>query len=110
MGKDTVKLDSSNGVLVCNLPADATKEVSDFLKLQEQNRRERQVRIDAGDESVRIKFASLRQEVARNKAADDAKLKSAKEAALKSATPGVAESQVSKPLWQTNSVAKPASA
>merc|ERR1711920_1112218 len=38
------------------------KELADFVKLQEENRRERQRRIDAGDETVRLNFEVLRQQ------------------------------------------------
>merc|ERR1712007_113541 len=48
--KDTIVIDSDSGVLACKFPADSEKAASDFIKLQEQNRRERQRRIDAGDE------------------------------------------------------------
>merc|ERR1712226_283487 len=60
--KDTAGFDSSNGVLICKFPEDAVKEAADFVKLQEENRRERQRRIDAGDETVRLNFDVLRQQ------------------------------------------------
>merc|ERR1712203_931861 len=37
------------------------KEAAEFIKYQEENRRERQRRIDAGDETVRIRFELLEQ-------------------------------------------------
>jgi len=55
--KDTVYLDCKNAVMVSLLPEDV--ECLDiFAKLTEEMRRERQRRVDAGDETARIKFQS----------------------------------------------------
>jgi len=52
--KDSVSVDSASG----NPKADAAVDVDSesFVKLTEDNRRERQRRIDAGDETARLKF------------------------------------------------------
>merc|ERR1711920_228489 len=73
--KDTVALD--NGLLVRKLAEDASSETADFVKLQEEARRERQRRLDAGDESVRIKFDGLEKQLDAQKkqAADEERKK-----------------------------------
>merc|ERR1712066_366430 len=55
--KETV--DVEDGKLVCKLAEDSSREIAEFVKRQEETRRERQRRLDAGDESVRIKFDGL---------------------------------------------------
>merc|ERR1712217_20644 len=59
--KDTVAI--QDGLLVRKLAADASSEMGDFVKMQEESRRERQRRLDAGDESVRIKFDGLEKQI-----------------------------------------------
>merc|ERR1712151_1174779 len=44
--KDTAEINASNGVLVCKLLADSPTEVPEFVKMQEEHRRDRQRRID----------------------------------------------------------------
>merc|ERR1712087_520283 len=80
--KDTVGIDDSNGVLKCTLGADAGRDASDFLKLQEESRRERQHRIDAGDDTVRISFDGLKKQIEQAEAAKKAQLDAAKNRAL----------------------------
>merc|ERR1712228_397155 len=85
--KDTVKIDETNGVLGCSLAQDADRDISYFLKLQEESRRERQRRIDAGDDSVRIDFVVLKNQIGQEKQrglkaeADKKRAEAAKEAA-----------------------------
>merc|ERR1712186_59577 len=62
MGKDAVEINTANGVVKCKLEEDKAKSIPELLKLQEENRRERQRRIDAGDETVRLNFEVLRQQ------------------------------------------------
>ncbi|CAK0848694.1 unnamed protein product [Prorocentrum cordatum] len=57
MVKDTVSVDPENGVLTLKVEDD--KPADYFLKKQEENRRERQRRIDAGDETARLDFSAL---------------------------------------------------
>jgi len=57
---DTVGVDPDTGLFECKLAADAKRDVSDFLKAQEECRRERQRRLDAGDERGRICFDLLK--------------------------------------------------
>lgn len=80
--KDTAAIDDSNGVLKCVLAADAGKEAFDFLKLAEECRRERQHRIDAGDDTVRINFDALKKANEQAEAAKKAQLDAAKDRAL----------------------------
>merc|ERR1719221_2056936 len=54
--KDTVVIDKAPPVLKSEL-SDDTDAVDIFVKLTEDNRRERQRRIDAGDETARLKFS-----------------------------------------------------
>merc|ERR1712176_350013 len=61
--KDAVEISASNGVVVCKLEEEKAKSLPELVKLQEENRRERQRRIDAGDETVRINFDILRQQL-----------------------------------------------
>jgi len=56
--KDTVTLDKEKKVLMSALSED-TEAFDIFVKHTEENRRERQRRIDAGDETARIKFSPL---------------------------------------------------
>jgi len=53
--KDTLAVSESTGFLTAPLPEDATQE--DFVKYTESHRRERQQRIDAGDETAKLKFS-----------------------------------------------------
>lgn len=56
--KDTVTFDEKRKVLTVQLEGDvASTDI--FVKLAEENRRERQRRIDAGDETAKIKFSPL---------------------------------------------------
>jgi len=55
--KDTVLIDASTQVLVSNLAEDVDMEY--FVKLVEEHRRERQRRVDAGDETARLKISPL---------------------------------------------------
>jgi len=53
--KDTVGIDAKTGVIESQLAEDVdTLDI--FVKLTEENRRERQRRIDAGDETAKLKF------------------------------------------------------
>jgi len=52
--QDTVAIDEANGFLKPLLPAD--RQQSDFVKMTEEQRRERQMLVDAGDETAKIKF------------------------------------------------------
>merc|ERR1711972_1291948 len=56
--KDTVKIDEETNLLVSPLPED-TEEFDIFVKLAEDRRRARQRRLDAGDETARIKYSPL---------------------------------------------------
>jgi len=59
MVKDTVAINDSDSIIVSQLPED-TEPVSDiFVKLTEESRRDRQRRIDAGDETAKLKFSVL---------------------------------------------------
>jgi len=53
--KETASIGERNGFLKPELPDDASP--SDFVKVTEDHRRERQRRIDAGDETAQLKFA-----------------------------------------------------
>jgi len=57
---DCVCFDTTNNVLLVVLP-EGTDEIDIFVKMTEESRRERQRRIDAGDETARLKFSSLLQ-------------------------------------------------
>merc|ERR1711972_1256286 len=46
-----------DGMVICQL-SDENDDLSIFVKLTEEQRRERQRRIDAGDEMVRLKFTA----------------------------------------------------
>merc|ERR1719291_867422 len=52
-----VAIDSSNGVMVLKVGDDSPAEF--FVKRQEDARRERQRRIDAGDETARLDFSAM---------------------------------------------------
>jgi len=52
--KDSVSLESASGHPKADGPVDV--DLDSFMKLTEDNRRERQRRIDAGDETARLKF------------------------------------------------------
>merc|ERR1712187_913173 len=55
--KDTVKIDDGEQVLASVI--DTEPETFDiFVKLTEENRRERKRRVEAGDESQKLKFAN----------------------------------------------------
>jgi len=55
--KDTVTIGPKTGVIESQL-SDDMEHLDLFVKLTEENRRERQRRVDAGDESASLKFAS----------------------------------------------------
>mmetsp|Transcript_38782 Transcript_38782/g.111988 ORF Transcript_38782/g.111988 Transcript_38782/m.111988 type:complete len:729 (-) Transcript_38782:48-2234(-) len=55
--KETVSIGEKNGFLKPELEADASP--SDFVKVTEEHRRERQRRIDAGDETAKVKFSPM---------------------------------------------------
>lgn len=52
--KDSVSLDAATGHLKADQPQDASFDA--FVKFTEENRRERQRRLDAGDETAKLKF------------------------------------------------------
>mmetsp|Transcript_73122 Transcript_73122/g.169568 ORF Transcript_73122/g.169568 Transcript_73122/m.169568 type:complete len:858 (-) Transcript_73122:151-2724(-) len=54
MIKDTMALNPTNGMLECQLGEDT--QMDNFVKLAEEHRRDRQRRLDAGDESAELKF------------------------------------------------------
>jgi len=56
--KDTVIIESSKNVLQCQLPEDV-ENGGTFVKLVERCRRERQRRIDAGEETSRLHFSPM---------------------------------------------------
>jgi len=56
--KDTVTISESTMVLTAQL-AEETEDIAYFVKATEENRRERQRRIDAGDETARVKFTPM---------------------------------------------------
>jgi len=56
--KDTVAITQDTQVLTSVLDGD-TEEVDIFVKLTEEHRRERQRRIDAGDETAKVKFSPM---------------------------------------------------
>merc|ERR1719401_742650 len=56
--KDVVKLDPDTRVLTCQLEEELDN-AGHLIKLTEDSRRERQRRIDAGDETARLKFQML---------------------------------------------------
>jgi len=56
--KDTVAINAKDKVLTANLTGDP-EEVGIYVKLTEESRRERQRRIDAGDETARMKFNTV---------------------------------------------------
>eukprot|EP00418_Pyrodinium_bahamense_P097688 CAMPEP_0179046642 /NCGR_PEP_ID=MMETSP0796-20121207/18791_1 /TAXON_ID=73915 /ORGANISM="Pyrodinium bahamense, Strain pbaha01" /LENGTH=939 /DNA_ID=CAMNT_0020743071 /DNA_START=42 /DNA_END=2858 /DNA_ORIENTATION=- len=59
MVKDTVRISEQDSIIISQLPED-TEPVSDiFVKLTEESRRDRQRRIDAGDETAKLKFSVL---------------------------------------------------
>merc|ERR1740123_1876290 len=53
--KSTVSISEKNGFLVAEVPEDTP--FADFVKVVEDHRRERQRRIDAGDETAQLKFS-----------------------------------------------------
>eukprot|EP00928_Gymnodinium_smaydae_P008253 TRINITY_DN12_c0_g1_i2.p1 TRINITY_DN12_c0_g1~~TRINITY_DN12_c0_g1_i2.p1 ORF type:complete len:948 (-),score=297.23 TRINITY_DN12_c0_g1_i2:117-2960(-) len=55
MVKDTMKVDGEN--LAAELSAEKAESVDYFVKLAEENRRQRQRRLDAGDETARLKLS-----------------------------------------------------
>lgn len=57
LAKDCAMIDGE--VLASNLEDDKIDEMDHFVKLTEENRRERQRRIDAGDETAKLKFSPL---------------------------------------------------
>jgi len=59
--KDTVKINSDDKVLVSQLSTEPDAP-DQFVKLQEESRRKRQQRIDAGDETARLDFSVLHQQ------------------------------------------------
>merc|ERR1712060_153062 len=59
--KDTVIMDSTNRVIQ-PVSTNESESASTFVKLTEENRRERQRRIDAGDETARLNFSNLLQQ------------------------------------------------
>mmetsp|Transcript_42421 Transcript_42421/g.101451 ORF Transcript_42421/g.101451 Transcript_42421/m.101451 type:complete len:919 (-) Transcript_42421:116-2872(-) len=59
--KDAVKMSPDTKVLVSVLPNEP-KGMGEFVKLQEESRRKRQQRIEAGDETARLNFALLQQQ------------------------------------------------
>lgn len=83
--KDTVTFDKDNNVLKSNLEPDVDS-LDIFVKLTEESRRERQRRVDAGDETARIKFNPMLNQVSKPAAAA-AKPAAAKPAVAKPATP-----------------------
>merc|ERR1712113_1303778 len=62
LAKDVVEVNSDTRCLMRTLAEGAADAAADFVKLQEEDRRQRQRRIDAGDESVRLKFDMLKKE------------------------------------------------
>merc|ERR1740121_2684086 len=56
--KDVVTIDK-RGIVVSELAADKEIGVDTFVKLTEESRRERQRRIDAGDETAKLKLSLL---------------------------------------------------
>jgi len=56
--RDSVMWDEENKVLTTPL-AEEVEDITHFMKLTEEQRRERQRRIDAGDETARLKFSPL---------------------------------------------------
>eukprot|EP00928_Gymnodinium_smaydae_P014176 TRINITY_DN15152_c0_g1_i1.p1 TRINITY_DN15152_c0_g1~~TRINITY_DN15152_c0_g1_i1.p1 ORF type:complete len:935 (+),score=205.22 TRINITY_DN15152_c0_g1_i1:298-2805(+) len=57
MVKDTVKLDDD--FLVTELSTEKAENLDFFVKLAEENRRQRQRRLDAGDETARLKLSPI---------------------------------------------------
>jgi len=68
MVKDTVAMDKEHNVLISNLESDVDC-LDIFVKLTEESRRERQRRCDAGDETARLKFNPLLNQLSKPKAA-----------------------------------------
>lgn len=64
MVKDTASIDKDSSVLNSNLESDVSG-LDIFVKLTEEARRERQRRLDAGDETVRIKFNPMVNQVSK---------------------------------------------
>merc|ERR1740120_499035 len=54
MMKDTVSISETNKFLIASMQDDTS--VSNFVKLTEEHRRERARRVDAGDETAKLKF------------------------------------------------------
>merc|ERR1719476_198935 len=54
--KDTVLMENDVLAAASTLKITAEDDIAHFLKLAEENRRERQRRIDAGDETARLKI------------------------------------------------------
>lgn len=59
MIKDTVKFSTDDKILNTILTEDIEKDFNIFVKLTEECRRERQRRIDAGDETAKLRFSVL---------------------------------------------------
>merc|ERR1719401_2268451 len=70
--KDVVKLDPDTRVLTCPLDEELDN-AGHLIKLTEDSRRERQRRIDAGDETARLKFQNLVKQQEALKAAEEKK-------------------------------------
>jgi len=54
--KDTVGIDASNGVMKSELKEEGIDKLDIFVKLTEEHRRDRQQKLDNGDESARLSF------------------------------------------------------
>jgi len=59
MVKDAVGIDTKTNVVISRLQEDAETQTDVFIKLTEVARRERQCRIDSGDETARLRFSVL---------------------------------------------------
>merc|ERR1711956_183272 len=59
--KDTVMINPDNNVLVSQFSVEP-ESPDQFVKMQEESRRKRQQRIDAGDETAKLDFSALQQQ------------------------------------------------
>merc|ERR1719433_2618510 len=59
MVKDTVRISDPDSLIASSLPEDQEPVSDIFVKLTEESRRDRQRRIDAGDETAKLRFSVL---------------------------------------------------
>merc|ERR1719253_859597 len=59
MVQDTMSINSANSIVVSSIADDKLDDHTHFLRLTEAARRERQAKVDGGDEEARLRFSPL---------------------------------------------------